>query len=215
VALPLGAIAFYLYDSVLLLHDNEMLFVRRRRDWHAVDGGDLVLLGKRVCMPAPLMPWAPVLRAWWLTRAEAVRATEDAGLPAQYLRALQPLQIACTLLLVLLLVALPAASIGFGSATMMLGVFLAYYVTLIAAVLVLFARRQRLGLDARACWGVTLDVVACAPFGVNLVRRLTLRQRLSGDALGQAAALLPAPEHARVLARVKRRIESRQSTEEN
>ena len=206
VALPLGALAFYLYDSALLLHDNELLFYRRGRHWDAVSGSDWVIFRRRVCFPAPFMPWSPVLRAFWSSAPPG--NTEPTDWPsAQFMAALRPFQVLCTLLLLLLAVALPVASLTLGSGFVLLGVFAVYYLLVIAALVLLFLRRSRLKLTNRAYWSIAIDTFACAPFAVNLVRRMTLRQTLAADARVYAESHLPAAARERLAATVERKRE--------
>jgi hypothetical protein len=206
IALPLGAIAFYVYDSVLLVHGNELLFVRVRRRWHAVGGSNLVLLGKRACLPALLQPWALVFRTFW--SAKVVRADLPLVWPtAELLRALRPLRVIASALLVLLVGALPAASLAFGSGLLLLGVFALYYLLVIVALALTFARREVLGLQGRAYWSVALDAFACAPFAVNLVHRITLRQNVPIDAIAFRDAWLAPAERTRATALLQERVD--------
>ncbi len=203
VALPLGALAFYLYDSMLLVHDNELLLHRSGRRWFATQGSDWVLFGRRVCFPAPLMAWAPVLRAFWSTPRREATSTDWPS--PDYLRALRPFQVLCTVLLVLLVVALPIASLAFGSGLVLLAVFAAYYLLVITALVWLFFRRARLGLATRAYWSLAVDCIACAPFAANLVRRVTLHHTLAGDALAYAEAHLRPDSLSQLQASVARK----------
>ena len=54
VALPLGAIGFYLFDSTMLLYGNELVFIRQRARWNVTGGLDLFLFGNRICTPMAL-----------------------------------------------------------------------------------------------------------------------------------------------------------------
>lgn len=206
IALPLGAIAFYVYDCVLLLHGNELLFVRAARRWRPVGGSNLVLLGKRACLPALLQPWALVFRTFW--SAALVRNDASTAWPqAQLLRALLPLRAITSGLLILLVAALPVASLAFGSGLLLLGVFALYYLLVIVALLLVFVRRQALGLQGRAYWSVALDAFACAPFAVNLVHRITLRQTVPVDAVAFRDAYLQPAERARATTLLLERVD--------
>jgi GB virus C genotype envelope len=101
----------------------------------------------------------------------------------EFLRLLRPLQYLVWALLLLLIAALPLVSWRYGAGPHMLAVFVAYYLVLLAALLLVFLRRTQLGLSNRAFGGLMFDVCACAPFGVNLVSKLTLRRSLAVDSL--------------------------------
>lgn len=207
IALPLGAIAFYVYDSALLLHGNELLFVRARHRWRAVGGSNLVLLGKRACLPALLQPWALVFRTFWSANAVQAEPAVAAWPSAQLLLALRPLRIIASVLLFLLVGALPVASLAFGSGLLLLGVFALYYLLVIVALALAFGRRDALGLQGRAYWSVALDAFACAPFAVNLVHRITLRQAVPIDAIAFRDAWLQPAERDRATALLLERVE--------
>jgi hypothetical protein len=100
-----------------------------------------------------------------------------------FLAALKPLQVLVLFMLVLLLIALPLVSWLYGAGLQMLVVFAVYYAVLFGAACVVYLRRDALDVRGRACGALLFDVCACAPFGVNLVRKLTLRRALGGDAL--------------------------------
>ena len=181
VLLPLGAIAFYLYDSALLLFSNERMVTRSGGQWQLATNAGLFLMGRTVYAPGLLFPHRPLFRLL-MPAPEAPLAAVNHGL-ADFLRALRPLQWLVWLLLVLLVAALPLASWLYGAGPHMLAVFIAYYIVLLAALIVTYWRRVALGLTRRAFAALAFDVCACAPFGVNLVSKLTLRRSASGDVL--------------------------------
>lgn len=180
--LPVGALAFYLYDSAHLLYGNELLMIRRGGQWEAQAASSLRLFGRRVAVPNPLLPGALVFKVQWsetdarplVDETVAIDDFEDA------LRGLKPLVLA---LLVLLACALPVTSIGFGAGAALLGVFVAYYGLVLVALLVVYRRRVALGVPGKAFWMLAIDVFACAPFAVNLVRKLALHRGLRGNPL--------------------------------
>jgi hypothetical protein len=181
VLLPLGAIAFYLYDSAQLLFSNERLITRSGGQWQAAPDTGLYLLGRTVYAPNVVLPHRPLFRVL-IPAATPVLTAPPAGL-TEFLRALRPLQWLVWLLLLLLVAALPLASWRYGAGPHMLTVFLAYYLVLLTALVVIYWRRTALGLDGKAFGALAFDVCACAPFGVNLVTRLTLRRSSPRDAL--------------------------------
>ncbi|MET0292838.1 MAG: hypothetical protein ABW136_10785 [Steroidobacteraceae bacterium] len=207
IGLPLGALAFYVYDSALLLHDDELIFVRQGRRWHATTGSEFVLFGKRVCLPAPLMPWCALVRSTWRMTDESQAIATMPAIATS--RALLPLKMIGTTLLALLIFALPYASLVLKSGLLMLAVFAVYYALLFVALAYAFVRRVALGLTGRAYWTTALDVLACPPFAVNFVRRITLRQELEGDALAYIRGAFEAEPRARAFEQLRRRIDER------
>jgi hypothetical protein len=174
VALPVGAIAFYLYDCVMLLHENEVMFVKRSSRWTASAGSRQIFLGKRIAAPAMFAPWSLLVRSFWSERV-VVHGSDNAFAADRLAAALLPIRCLCTLMLLVIVVALPAVAVFGGNGVGMLGVFGTMYLLVISAVGVLIGRRRALGLDAKALVLISLDALACAPFAVNLVVKVLLR----------------------------------------
>jgi hypothetical protein len=186
LALPLGAIAFYLYDSALLLYRNELVLERTARAWRMARTADVRLFGRRLFLPNPLNPQTPLFRVSW-SEADTRGKAESAENLNRFVTALRPLRVLAVLLLLLLGVALPVVSVKAGLGGMMLGVFAAYYLTTLIALVVIHARRGQLDLTRRAFWSLAFDVIACPPFAANIVRKLSLRRSIAGDPLLFAA----------------------------
>jgi hypothetical protein len=212
VALPLGVLAFYLYDCGMLLHDNELVYVRngllRGGAWSVLAGRDATLFGRRMSVPAPLLPWALLFRAFFSandTRAGAPAVWPEAG----FARALRPLQFLCTGMLALLLLVLPAVSLGLGAGVALLVVFALAYLSSLAAFVIVYARRAALGLDGRALLSLGVDALACPPFAINLVRKISLRRAVPGAPLAFAAAHLDEAQRSRMLGIIRARTAER------
>ena len=56
-----------------------------------------------------------------------------------------------------------------------------------AALTLAWRRRKPFALQTGAFWLLVLDAVACAPFAVNLTRKISLRHGIAGDPLRFAA----------------------------
>lgn len=180
---PVGAAALYLYDSALLLWQNELVFQHASRRWIVLGGSELRLAGRRVFLPHPLLPHRPQFQVCWSKTGTADAAAE---LPADLLQALRPIGW-LNLLHVLLLIALPMVLWGIGTGFLALGVFALYYVATFVALGIVWSRRQPLALGAGNFWLLALDALACAPFAANLTRKLAMRHGLAGDPLRFAA----------------------------
>jgi hypothetical protein len=186
--LPIGAAAFYLYDSACLLWQNELMLTHARSRW-LVDGGTaLRLAGRRLFLPNPLLPLRPQFQVRWgldETRAVAVDG------PQQLLRALRAVGLLNQLQLLLLL-ALPVVAWTLGAGLVMLALFALFYLLTLAALGVAWRRRSACGLATRAFWMLALDALACAPFAVNLTRKISMRHGIAGDPLQFVARQLDA-----------------------
>lgn len=192
VLLPVGAIALYLYDSVQGLYGDELVFERRRRGWMASAGSDFLFAGRRPYLPNPFAPDAPMFRVSWdraqdqgtLGPAEADALAGALCLPAWLVR----------LQFLLLVLALPVVSIALGAGRMLLAVFALYYLLSAVALVLLARRRAALRLTGRQVALLAFESIACAPFAINLVRKVGLLQSAQLRWAEVAAARFDEPE---------------------
>jgi len=206
VALPVGAAAFYVYDSLLLLFDNDVVFVKAGRKWASMQGSDIVIMGKRLAAPGFMAPWAFVLRSSWSATGEPAPPTVlEPERMATVLSALLPLRILCSLLLFLLVVGLPAAALSEAAPLAMLIVFAAYYLLVVSGLVFLVLARRRLSLDGKALLLMVVDALACAPFAVNLVRKVTMHSLPLKDALAFSRSHCDADAYRRLSEQITRR----------
>jgi len=213
VALPVGAIAFYVYDCGMLLFDNELLLVAQTGRWRVTGGGRTVIFGKRICVPAPLAPWALVFRTYW-SENDKRDDLPVAWPPPSLVLALRPVMLICGALLLLLLVVLPVVSLRFGTGLALLGVFGLYYILMLGALVIVYVRRRLLGLDRKSFWLLAIDVLACAPFAINLVRKITLRQATPVRPLDFGKSHLDARHQEQLAAMVMSRVDEMLAREE-
>jgi hypothetical protein len=186
--LPVGAAAFYLYDSCCLLWQNELMFTRARSRW-LVDGGTELRVGaRRLFVPNPLLPMRPQFHVRWILNEERPVATDS---NQHLLQTLRPIGVINQVQLLLLL-ALPFVAWTLGAGLFMLALFGAFYACSLAGLVIAWRRRAALNLQARAFWLLALDALACAPFSVNLTRKLSMRHGIAGDPLRFAARNLDA-----------------------
>lgn len=177
-----GALAFYLLDSALFLYGNELVFVHSRSGWRNVAASEALFFGRRVLLPNPLTPFAPLLRVWWsesVSRGAPPARAAAPGLP----RALRPLQAGVMILLLLIAVVLPALLFFYGQGLLLLGLLVSVYALNIAMTFWIWWHRTVLGLATRSCTILTVDLLACPPFAINLVRKITMQQPPAGDPL--------------------------------
>jgi hypothetical protein len=180
--LPVGAIGFYLYDSIQPLWQNELLYVRAGDRWRIVADSPVRRWGRRLVLPNPLLPHRPQFRVAWSLDDQRGPVNTD---PGPLFAALRPVGVICQILLWLLLLLLPACWI-LGAGLIVLAQFALYYLLIITALALVFRQRGILGLGQRAFWSLAFDVLACAPFAVNLVRKLSQRHGIAGDPLSFA-----------------------------
>lgn len=181
--LPIGAAAFYLYDASCLLWQNEVMFTHARHGWRVDGGSPLRLSGRRVFLPNPLLPMRPQFQLRWSSNETR---TETADPPSRLLAALRPIGVINQLQLLVLL-ALPFVSWILGAGIVLLALFALFYVFTLVALALAWRRRESCGLQTKAFWLLALDGLACAPFAVNLTRKISTRHGIAGDPLLFAA----------------------------
>lgn len=186
-----GIVLLYLYDSSLLLFHDEVAFETRRRG-AIVPGGLMLELGGRVLfVPNPLTPHRPLYRLGWLAPAPAT-GSRTGG------RALRRMALRCSvlapwsvLLLVLFVVALPAALWMAGTHIALLAWLAATYATIVVALGVAVVQRRRLGVTNRQLWSLARDALLCPPFALNMMRKVSLEH---SRGLDLRAVLSDAPD---------------------
>jgi hypothetical protein len=179
ILLPLVALACYLFDSSLLLYSNELVYGRHRDEWRHDVASPVVLFGRQLWLPNPLFPERPSFRIHW-TATDARPEGEDLEALGVFLRALRPLALPIQGML-WLLIGLPIELWCFGAGLGLLALFATFYLLIGLSLGYIYYQRRSLGLSRRGFLSLSLDVLACAPFAINLVRKLCLRRSLAGN----------------------------------
>ncbi len=212
VWLPLGALALYLFDSTQWLYANELIFLHGGGNWRCARIPAFLLSGRRVYLPNPLTPGSPQFKVRW-SESDRREEREDAAALATFFRALRPVQYLVNALLVILLV-LPVELLLYGTGVGLLALMAVFYLVIVVALGVVYARRRQLGLTRRAFAAVSFDALACAPFAINLVRKLSLRRSLAGNPIELAAGAFEPSALAGLVDAVTARIREDQLREE-
>ena len=212
VWLPVGAFGLYLFDSVLLLYSNELLFVRRGGLWSCVHVPAFLFGGRRVYLANPLTPGIPQFKVRW-SESDSRQQQDDVAELDRFCRALRPVQYMVNTLLVILLV-LPVELFLFGTGVELLVVMAAFYLVIVVALGCVYVRRQELRLTGRTFAALCFDSLACSPFAINLVRKLTLRRSLAGNPINFASRAFEAPALRGLIDVVAARIEAEQLRED-
>lgn len=207
--LPLGAIAFHLYDATQGLWHNEVLFERAGPRWRLLADSAVRRWGRRLVLPNVFTPHRALFRMAWSINDARPRVEAD---PGPFIAALRPVGVICQLLLYMLLALWPLCWI-LGAGLTVLALFAAYYLLVVVALVLVFRRRGGFGLSNRAFWGIAFDVLACAPFAVNLVRRLSLHHGIAGNPLDFAARHFDPATRAKLAALIRRRLEESRAGE--
>lgn len=202
-----AVVALYLKDCLLMLRANEGVLVRGWRGrWRASFGRlDWRLRQREPWLCNPFKPWEPVLRLRWDAAAHAGAAPAPAA-PASAPRALQ-LGPWVVVMWLLLFVALPAAYYGHLGLKAMLLVLAELYAFIVVTLVLVWRRRGALGLGNAQFGVLAFEVLACAPYAPNLVRRLSLLRPVDEDLVSAGRRLLEPAALARMNAACLARID--------
>lgn len=180
--LVLGIVGFYLFDSAMLLYVNELVFSEKNGTWVIVrPESGWRMLGKNLYIPNPLTPDYPLFRTCWVVDSMANERQEDIEKLRQFLNELNPLRYMTCGLFALLLIGLPIVLLGFGTGLGLLLLLGVIYFTISLMLAQIYQQRDELGLSWKIFAKLAFDSLACAPFALNLVRKITLRRTLVGD----------------------------------
>ena len=172
VLLPIGAIAFYVYDSALLLYGNELALERTRAGWSTSTGLPIQIARRRPFVPNPLSPGVMLFRVRWDVDPSApTHAPLDTG---GLRSALASIRILVTLQALLIFVVLPPTSMLLGAGRLLLTAFVLYYLLTAASIGILIAKRRTLRIPGRRVAWLAVESMLCAPFAANLVRKISL-----------------------------------------
>lgn len=200
------AALFYLYDSSVLLYSNEaVLICDRAQHWTAATGwAGFIFAGRVLCVLNPFTPHYPSFRSNWnLYSLEAGASDESWSERTQQLKALAPLLgVAGVALYVILPLGLFTA---LGPYAILPALAALYGSTGLALRHV--HRQKLLAAPGRKRFvGFAFECLACPPFAVNMVRRITLANRISEPLPLAAVRLLDAAGWAHLRAHCLARL---------
>lgn len=181
-----GIVALYLYDSALLLYHNEIVIVSGRRGCRVSGGSTFELRGRHVFLPNPLCPHRPLFRLSWPGYGQCSGGMQ----PLRSHRVIVALSATAPwmlLLLFLFAVALPYTLFVARNMEALLAWIVSVYAVIVFTMLHVYRYRKALHLSRRDVGAVALDALLCAPFALNIVRKIGLRQHFDGDLCALAA----------------------------
>jgi hypothetical protein len=206
-----GVVGMYVYDAVLLLYHNEIVFFERRDgSWSFSAGSDFELGGRHVFMPAWFAPQRAVLRLRWSSSKTLVDVS-----PVHGLRAWRT-GVAATAVPVMFLAAVFAVLplVLTTNVLVLLGWMIVLYVAIVFAVVRVWQLRKVTGIVGKEFAGLASDALLCAPYALNLVRKQGMRGADRFEFVATAHRLLDAGERARLAATVRGRLQRQLDLEE-
>lgn len=173
ILLVLGGLAFYVFDSATLLHADELLLEKAGRRLFVRKGFGMIVNGKRPFIPNPATPHRPLML---VSVGSFLEDQQPRNHLQHFLDALLPFKTLSVFLLLLFFPVLPILLYFYGNGFELL-IWLGLVYSCVAAVIYHLIRRRRvLELSPRAIAAIGFECLACAPFAINIVRKLTLRK---------------------------------------
>jgi len=210
--LVVAIVLLYFQDSALALRANEAVLVREGGGRWAPRFGtrQWTLLGREIHIPNPFTPDRPLFRLAWTFEeppANAVALRRVASCPELvWLGRFAWVAWACLFVMVPIgLFSRLGYRVTFAAAAML-------YLNNVAALVMVYRWRSRLGVGAKPLRSLAFDCLACAPYSINLVRRVCAAMNVQEDFTEAAGRLLDADTlsfvHAECLKRVDEQIEA-------
>jgi hypothetical protein len=196
----MGIYFFYLFDSVKLLHHNQLVFLRENGRWKVIcPNSRWQILRKLPYFFNPLAPNNPVfLGTWSLTGG--VGCIDEVPEIDRFIGTIHPLNYFVIVLFVLMCFFMPLAILSYGTGVTFLAITIAAYLCIVAMLVVLYKKCSGLRLSSKEFYSLAFDCIACPPFAINLVRKITWQYKIGFDPIEFAISKL-AKEDASKLAR--------------
>jgi len=181
--LLLGILSFYLYDSLMLLYFNEVVFSLGLSGWgFSNPNGRWRVAGKKPYIPNLFSPFSPTFRlSWSKNKRELVEYySEDFD---TFLNELKLVGYPIITLMYLIFICLPIALLKFGAGIQLLIIMCSIYLTIGFTSILIYRKRNSLKLTNKMYWSIVFDAFACPPFSINIVRKISLNYPLRIDAV--------------------------------
>lgn len=200
--LVVGAIALYVFDSAMLLYGNEFVLVRRNGRWHLARPGALEFSSRRPYIPNPFTPHRPQFRLHWALSGDGHDGDGVHELPPQddFLRAISMVGLGVIPLAVVLAMGPVLLVLGYTSSIYLLAWMAVAYLDVVCLLVLVYRSRIALGLATSAFGGLALESLLCAPFALNLVRKISERRGPRAHPLAFATQVLDYTDSAHLVA---------------
>ena len=212
--LVVGIVGFYLYDSAMLLYSNELVYVKTLGRWSFVKPAThWQLMGRFPHVPNPLTPNQFMLRVIWNRESSPVPENLMAELQ-EFTQVLKPLHYLTVLLLATLLFSLPIVLLRWGTGTIFMALVLLSYLNVVIMLMFVYRKRDALRITGKTFRGLAFESLACVPFAINLVRKISLQYPFRGGAIEFAQQAFSAQIFGRLIQALLSRIDEELAIED-
>ena len=197
--LVVGAIALYVFDSAMMLYGNEFVLVRRGGRWRLAKPSAIEFSSRRLYIPNPLTPHRPHFRLHWKF---AAAPDVDPSVPSHeaFLKAVSTVGLGVVPLMVVLASGPVLVALGLASPVNLLVWMAVAYLDVICLLALVYRSRNALGLTRAAFGGLALECALCAPFALNVVRKISERRGPQTQPMRFAEEVLDDTDRQRLLA---------------
>jgi hypothetical protein len=189
----MGAVGFYIYDSAMLLYNDELVLHVDRYGWKVMADSGFAVRGRRLVVPNPLLPHQALFRVHWATITTDKSREHVAGL-THFVNSLREMRSGMLLLLGLFVLGLPLALFIFKSPEVLLACLGAIYIMVAVLLIRLYQHRRVFELSEKAFASLAIEALLCTPLALNLVRKICARRGIRGDAMAFTTEALPEVE---------------------
>ncbi len=177
VLLVIGIYGFYIYDSIFLVYSNQIVFVESLGKWKfSFPSYRYRLRGKFLFLPNILTPYKAIFLQSWPSQEKQFSSSSN-NKQKIFLKELLPYRIYSVSIAFLVLLALPLGIFFLASTNLLLVILLSIYFLSLTLVTNLWFDRRNLNLTNKEVVSIAIDAIACPPFAVNIVKKISLKMR--------------------------------------
>ena len=172
--LIVGIFFFYIYDSVILVSSNQLFFIKSLGRWSVSFPSDRWrIMGKMLHIPNPATPYNLLFIASLdePSGTSRIKSKEMTSLMAN----VNYIQIFVMLLMLLMLIVFPLVTYNHGLGSTALIILMLIYLTIIVMICYLYIKKEFYGLSNTNFTALAFESIACPPFALNILRKLSLK----------------------------------------
>jgi hypothetical protein len=191
-----------------MLYSNELVFLKSDRKCNFIYPGENWLLGgKSLYIPNPLTPTTLMFRVYWseLNQYEQSKKDNDFSLE-KFSITLIPIQYAVEIQFIFFFIGFPFVLFFYGSGPQLL-LFGLIYINIIIMLILVYIKKKYLALSNKEFLMLLFELLACAPFSLNIIRKLTLRLSPNTDPIMIAKEMFDHNIFQRLLDIVSKKID--------
>ena len=163
----------YLSDSTRLVVHNQLILTKYSGRWRVICPDSRWIILKKIPYFMPIFfPGALVFCSTWSV-TDRISNTYESNTLDGFINAISPLNYCAVLLFILMCICMPVSIFIYGTGLAFLSIVFAIYTTILVMLGLLYRKRYQLEISNKAYISLMFDCIACPPFAINLVRKIT------------------------------------------